>query len=84
MHKRWDRIGAMNAARDRRAATGGKTYKQGRISTRRMYRPQPKKGTWEYLMGRVEAGWRYESQEAIERYRRVAFPDQYPEIEEFF
>ena len=81
--QRWDHIGQMNAARGGRAATGGKTYKQGRVATRRMYRPQPKKGTWEYLMGCVEAYTQYERDEAILNYRRTMFPEEYPDVEDF-
>jgi hypothetical protein len=80
-HKpRWSAVEHVNRARAARPASGGKVYKQGRVAS---YRPQPKKGTWEYLMGRVEAGWRYDCDEAILNYRRAVFPEQYPEVEEF-
>jgi hypothetical protein len=77
MHKRWNRIGAMNAARDRRAATGGKIYKQGRV---RSHRPVPPKGSWERLVGAVQAGWQSDTANAINEYERAVWPERYEEF----
>lgn len=49
----YDRIAAMNAARDRKPASGGKLY---RYATRRG--PTPAKGTWEPRAGNARAATR--------------------------
>jgi hypothetical protein len=69
---KWDRIGAMNAARARLPASGGKTYKQ--TAPRRQ---SPAMGTWERLTGLTTARWESASGITQEDYLRAAFPERY-------
>lgn len=68
----WDRIGAMNAARARLPASGGKTYK--RAAPRR---ESPAMGTWEWLTGLTVARWESAAGIAQEDFLRAAFPERY-------
>ena len=44
-------------------------------------RPDPPKGSWEYLTMKVRAEWRFERNEAIEAYRFAVYPERYEAIE---
>lgn len=64
----WDRIAAMNRARERKPATGGKTYH--RTIT---HRPIPADGTWERLTGLTTARWECATGDALAQYRFDVF-----------
>ena len=61
---KWDRIGAMNAARARQPASGGRTYKQATVR-----RETPAMGTWERLTGITTARWECASRGAIAQFQ---------------
>lgn len=64
----WDRIGAMNAARARLPASGGKLYSRVHCCT-----PAPAMGTWERLTGITSARWECASGDAIAQFRFDVF-----------
>lgn len=69
---RYDRIAAMNRAKDVATASGGKLYRQ---TARRA--PTPAMGTWERLAGLTVARWECATGDASEGYLRVAYPERY-------
>ena len=66
----WDRIGAMNAARNRKPASGGRNYKRATV-----HRETPALGTWEQLTGITLARWECASVDAIAQFRFDVFGD---------
>ena len=69
---KWDAIAAMNAARARKPATGGKTY--SRTAPRR---DTPAMGTWERLAGLTMARWECAVGAAQEEFLRAVYPERY-------
>jgi hypothetical protein len=61
---KWDRIAAMNRARDRKPASGGKNYK--RLAVRR---ETPAMGTWDRLTGITMARWECAREDAIAQFQ---------------
>lgn len=72
----WDRIGAMNAARARLPASGGKTYR--RTVSRA---PTPARDSWDWLYGSSRSQWDFFAGIAQEDYLRIAFPERYEAME---
>lgn len=73
MHKTWDRIGAMNAARERNhARSGGKTYRPA-VARKVDYAP----GSWDRLLTVTRATWDCHAGNAVEDYLRAAYPERY-------
>lgn len=68
----WDRIAAMNRARDRKPQSGGKTYR--RTVSRA---PTPAMGTWERLTGLTTARWECATGDALAQYRFECFGDDW-------
>lgn len=60
----WDRIAAMNHARDRKPATGGKLYRQMARKA-----PTPALGSWEHLAGITSARWECATGDALAQYQ---------------
>lgn len=60
----YDRIAAMNRAKDRKPATGGKTYRQMARKA-----PTPVMGTWERLAGITTARWECATGDALAQYQ---------------
>lgn len=73
---KYDRIAAMNRAKDSKPATGGKIYK--RAAQRR---ETPVLGTWERLAGLTAARWECAAACAVEDFLRAAFPERYEALE---
>lgn len=69
---KWDRIGAMNRARDRKPASGGRVYKQT-VSRA----PIPEKGSWERLTGITLARWECASGDAIAQFQFACYGDSW-------
>lgn len=62
---KYDRIAAMNKARERKPASGGKIYKQ--VAPPRPVNPE--RSSWDYLKGITLARWDHASGTACEDYR---------------
>lgn len=69
---KWDRIGAMNRARDRKPASGGKLYRRATTRT-----PTPAMGTWERLTGITLARWECASGDAIAQFHFACYGDSW-------
>jgi hypothetical protein len=68
----WDRIAHMNAARARKPASGGRTYK--RTISRA---PTPARDSWDWLYGTTRAKWDTWAGDAIAQYQFECYGDQW-------
>lgn len=69
---KYDRIGAMNRARERKPQTGGKLYRQTASRA-----PVPEKGSWERLTQATQARWEGVWGDALAQYQFDVFGDQW-------
>lgn len=69
---RYDRIAAMNRAKDRKPASGGATQKP-----RARHLVSPSRDSWDWLYGSARAKWDCFAGSAQEDYLRAAFPERY-------
>lgn len=68
----YDLIGAINAARARQPASGGKTYKRAAV-----HRDTPAMGTWERLTGLTTARWECCTGDALAQYQFDVYGDSW-------